>query len=213
MRTEELVTLLASDAGAVPRHVAARRYALALAVGLAGAAVLMATLLGMRADLATVATLPKFWIKVGFVAGVVGTSLFAAFRLSRPGARFESALGSIALPVAIIWIVAAFALLEARPQDRAQMLLGQTWSSCPLLIAALSVPAFAAMTWAVKGLAPTRLRLAGFAAGLLAGAVATLVYSLHCPEMEAPFVALWYLLGMLIPAGVGAWLGPALLRW
>jgi hypothetical protein len=213
MRTEELVNVLATDAGVVPSHVPARRYAIALALGLVGAAVLMLALLGLRPDLGSAMALPKFWLKVGFAAAVVATSLLAAFRLSRPGARFEWALRSIALPVAIMWIVAAFALLNAAPQERKDLLLGETWSSCPWLIAALSVPAFGAVTWAVKGLAPTRLRLAGFAVGLLSGAMATLVYCLHCPEMDAPFVALWYLLGMSIPAAVGTLLGPSLLRW
>lgn len=213
MRTDELVTLLAAHAGAVPRHVPARRYAIALALGLAGAAVLVVTLLGVRPDLGNVASLPKFWLKVGFVAGVAGTSLVAALRLSQPGARYVPALRSIALPLAIIWLAAAFTLLAAAPEDRTELLLGRTWSSCPVLIATLSVPAFAAVMWAVKGLAPTRLRFAGFAAGLLAGALATLAYCLHCPENEAPFLAVWYVIGMLIPAGVGAWLGPSLLRW
>ena len=54
---------------------------------------------------------------------------------------------------------------------------------------------------------------AGFTAGLLAGALAALVYSLHCPEAGIPFISFWYLLGMLIPASVGAWLGERLLRW
>ena len=40
-----------------------------------------------------------------------------------------------------------------------------------------------------------------------------LVMHLHCPEMAAPFVAVWYLLGMLIPAAVGALIGKRLLRW
>ena len=47
----------------------------------------------------------------------------------------------------------------------------------------------------------------------LAGATAALVYCLHCTEMEAPFIGLWYVIGMLIPAVVGALLGRALLRW
>ena len=64
-----------------------------------------------------------------------------------------------------------------------------------------------------EGLAPTRLRLAGAAAGLLSGAVGALVYSLHCPELAAPFLGFWYLLGMLIPTAAGALLGPRLLRW
>jgi hypothetical protein len=40
-----------------------------------------------------------------------------------------------------------------------------------------------------------------------------LVYALHCPELAAPFLAIWYLLGMLIPTAIGAWLGPRPLRW
>jgi len=39
------------------------------------------------------------------------------------------------------------------------------------------------------------------------------VYSLHCPELAAPFIGFWYLLGMLIPTAVDALLGPRLLRW
>jgi hypothetical protein len=31
--------------------------------------------------------------------------------------------------------------------------------------------------------------------------------------MAAPFLAFWYLLGMLVPAGVGALAGQRLLRW
>jgi len=75
------------------------------------------------------------------------------------------------------------------------------------------VPVFAATLWAMKGLAPTRPALAGAAAGLLAGAMAALVYALHCPEMEAPFIGVWYVVGMLIPAAAGALLGPLVLRW
>jgi len=67
--------------------------------------------------------------------------------------------------------------------------------------------------WALKGAAPTRPAWAGAGAGLLAGTLGTLVYALHCPEMAAPFLAVWYLLGMAIPTAVGAALGPRLLRW
>jgi hypothetical protein len=65
----------------------------------------------------------------------------------------------------------------------------------------------------MKGLAPTRLRLAGAAMGFAAGAMGALVYSVHCPELAAPFLGFWYLLGMLIPTAIGMALGPRLLRW
>ena len=157
--------------------------------------------------------LPMFWVKLGFVACLAVAGLFAALRLSRPGARLTWVPGALAAPVLAIWLLAAIALARAGSAQRAVLFFGDTWDVCPFLIATLSVPAFVAAMWAMKGLAPTRLRLAGAAAGLLAGALGALVYSLHCPEMGAPFIGFWYLLGMLIPAAAGALLGPRLLRW
>jgi hypothetical protein len=55
--------------------------------------------------------------------------------------------------------------------------------------------------------------LAGAAAGFAAGSLGALVYSLHCPELAAPFLGTWYLIGMLIPTALGAWFGPRLVRW
>lgn len=77
----------------------------------------------------------------------------------------------------------------------------------------LSLPAGGGMLLVMRQLAPTRLRLAGAAAGLVAGSGAALVYTLHCPELALPFVALWYLGGMLLPALLGAIIGPRLLVW
>ena len=112
-----------------------------------------------------------------------------------------------------MWILAVFALITADADQRTALLLGKTWNSCPFLIAMLSLPVFVAIIWAMKGLAPTQPHQAGFAAGLLSGATAALVYCFHCPESSAPFIGLWYTLGMLIPAIFGASLGRWLLRW
>jgi hypothetical protein len=81
------------------------------------------------------------------------------------------------------------------------------------LIAALSLPIFAATLTGMRAMAPTRLRLAGAAAGFTAGAAAATIYCLHCPEMASPFIAFWYLLGVLLPAAVGALIGPRVLAW
>jgi hypothetical protein len=121
--------------------------------------------------------------------------------------------GAIAAPVAAIWVASAFVLLGAPPGERDYLIFGQSWNSCPFNIALLSIPVFVAAIWAMKGLAPTRLTLAGGAAGLLAGSVGAVIYSLHCPEMEVPFLGIWYVLGMLIPTVAGAVIGPRLLRW
>ena len=104
-------------------------------------------------------------------------------------------------------------LLAAEPAARPSLVLGQTWQDCGYRIAALSAPVFVAVLLAMRGLAPTRLRLAGAAAGLLAGAAGALVYAMHCPELAAPFLAVWYVLGVSIPAALGALIGPRVLRW
>lgn len=70
-----------------------------------------------------------------------------------------------------------------------------------------------AVFWALRGLAPTNLTLSGACGGLLAGSMATIAYSLGCPEMQIPFWGVWYLLGMLVPTVLGALLGRSWLRW
>ncbi|MBI3433448.1 MAG: DUF1109 domain-containing protein [Hydrogenophilales bacterium] len=213
MKTDDLVRLLATGEGSVQRHAAARRYAIAIAVGVVAAGVLMLGVLGVRHDLAEAVRLPMFWAKIGYVASLGVASLLAVLRLSRPGARLDRVLPALAVPVVAMWTLAAFVLAGAEPGQRMGLLLGATWTECPFLIAMLSAPMFAATLWAMRGLAPTRLPLAGTAAGLLSGTVGGLVYCLHCPEMEAPFIGIWYLLGMLIPAATGALLGRRVLRW
>lgn len=213
MRTDELVTMLATGADAVPPNQSVRRYAIAIAWGILGSTLLMAVLLGPRHDFAAALMLPMFWVKSAFVISFAAASLYAASRVSRPGASLAWVPGVLGAPLLAIWLLAAVVLLRADEVQRKALFFGDTWNSCPFLIATLSAPVFVAVVWAMQGLAPTRLRLAGAAAGLLSGAIGTMVYSVHCPEMAAPFIGFWYLLGMLIPTTVGALLGPRMLRW
>ena len=213
MKTDELVAMLAQGAGAVRQGVPERRHALALGGGGLAAAVLMATLFGVRPTLAQDAAFGMFWVKLAFVATVAAAGAAAVLRLSRPGGRLAILPWITAAPFLAIGLLAAIDLAPAGPETRASLLLGQTWQACSFRIAALSAPVFAALLWAMRGLAPTRLRLAGAAAGLCAGAVGALAYTFHCPELAAPFLAIWYAAGMLLPAIAGALIGPAVLRW
>ena len=213
MKTEDLISMLATDAGTVAPYPTMQRFGAAIAWGAAGATLLMLALLQIRHDLGQAVLLPMFWLKVGFVASLAGGSLFAALRLARPGAKLDWLPLAIGLPILAMWAIAALALIGAEPVERSKLFYGDTWESCPLLIALLSAPVFVAVMRTMKELAPTQPRLAGFAGGLLSGAVAAVVYCLHCPEQGAPFVAFWYLLGMLIPAAIGTLLGNRVLRW
>ncbi len=213
MKTDDLITLLATGSEAVDSNAVCHRLLAALAVGAIVAVVLMAVTLGTRNDFAQMSALPMFWIKIGFVASLVAASLIAVIRLARPGASLAPLPAIVAAPVLALWIIALAVLAQVEPAQRAALIFGQTWKSCALLIAMLAVPVFISVGGALRELAPTRLRLAGAAAGLLAGSTGALVYCLHCPEIEAPFLGLWYVLGMLGPTAIGAVFGESLLRW
>jgi len=213
LKTEALVTMLSTGSSAVESNGAARRYGIALVCGVFGSALLMMVLLGVRPDLGRAIMLPMFWVKFTYVACLALTSVILAVRLSRPGRKLGAIPSALGMTVIAMWMLTAFVLTSADPTERRHLLLGATSTTCPFLISTLSVPVFLAVIWAMKGLAPTRLRLAGAAAGLASGSLGALVYSLHCPEMAAPFLGIWYLLGVLIPTGVGALLGPRLLHW
>jgi hypothetical protein len=160
-----------------------------------------------------VLTDPMFWVKLVFPALVAVTALYAATRLARPGMRLGRVPGMLLALFAAVWMLGIFSVLGAAPDERNSMIFGETWMFCLVAIPLLSIPVFVAAMWAMKGLAPTHLPLAGGAAGLLAGSVSAAVYALHCPELEASFVAIWYVIGMLIPAAAGTLIGPRLLRW
>ena len=213
MRTDDLIAVLAAGISPVDPAQADRRFFLKLGSGavLALGAVLL--FMGPRPDLADAASLPMFWIKLIFPASLALAGLMALRRLSYPGMRLGRAPVAAALPVAVVWVLAAVGLLSAPVGQRLALVLGETWVECPITIALLSVPALALALWATRELAPTRLALAGAAAGLFAGAAAAFAYALHCPETQAPFLAVWYVAGMLIPAAAGALLGRRLLRW
>lgn len=213
MRTDDLIAALAADSSPVDPAQADRRFFSKLAAGAMLALVAMLLLMGTRADLATAAFSSMFWVKLLFPASLAVCALVALRRLSYPGMRLGRVTAAAALPVLVVWLMAGVVLLTARAGERLALVLGQTWIECPFSIALLSAPALGLAFWAARELAPTRLSLAGAAAGLFAGAVAAVAYALHCPETQAPFLAIWYVLGMLIPAGTGAVLGRRLLHW
>ena len=213
MKTGDFVSMLATGTDAVDAGAPARRFLIAVGAGALVAMLLMVLWLDVRTTLARDALLPMFWVKEAFCAALVAAGLIAVTRLARPGAALAWVRPLAAAPILTMWLLAVVVLAAAAPADRTDLIRGISWTECPYNIAVLSVPAFAAILWALKGLAPTRLRLAGAAAGFAAGAIGALVYTLHCPELDAPFLAIWYVSGILIPAVVGACVGPRLLRW
>jgi hypothetical protein len=213
MKTDDLITMLSSgpDVALAARPV--RATALPLLGGLLASAALMLVILGLRPDLGLELTWPAFWLKLVFSLALAGAGGLAVKRLAAPGASVRALPWLVGGPVLALWAVAAVALWLAAPELRADLFWGRTWRYCPLLIAVLSLPLLGAALHILRGRAPTRLRLAGAAAGFAAGGAAAVVYCLHCPEMSPVFVGFWYLLGILMPTALGAALGPRALAW
>ena len=213
MRTESLIAILAANLEPVDSRGTIRRHALGMTAGALAALILTGGVLHVNPALLNEVLEPAFWVRELYCASLAVLAVLAVARLARPGARLGLLPAGIAAVVLVMWILSAMTLLSAASQQRVHLLLGTTFAVCPFLIAFVSAPLFVSFLWILKGLAPTRLRWAGAGAGFAAGSLGALVYTLHCPELTTPFIGTWYLLGMLIPTTLGAWLGPRLLRW
>jgi hypothetical protein len=213
MKTDQLITLLAHDLEPVDRHAIRRAFAMTVVLGGAVAFGSMVALLGFNPLLRSYLGEPMFWAKLVFGLTLALSSLWAAARLARPGMRLSVA-GLLPLaPVAGLCLLAAFALAAAPPGERAELLWGQTWEQCLIGIPSLSLPVLVAILYALRGMAPTQPAWAGAAAGAVAGGLGAAIYALHCPELAAPFLATWYVVGALIPVVMGSVVGRFALRW
>lgn len=213
MKTDDFINLLAAGVAPVDRWALAKRFLVAVLVGLLGALSLTVLKLGIRPDLAQVATTPIFWAKMALPLCLMIGAMSTVVRLARPGVSPGSGRMLIVAAILAVWIGSIYVLMAAVPDTRVAIVFGETWRVCAFNIAMLSIPGFIGVFWSLRGLAPTRLSLAGACGGLLAGSMAAVAYSLHCPEMAVPFWGVWYVLGMAIPTVIGAVCGPKLLRW
>ncbi len=83
MKTDELISLLAADPVPEPNAVT-RRFTVALALGIAGAYLLMVVTHGIRADLAQATLEAMFWGKLIFAGSLALAGLIATQRLGHP---------------------------------------------------------------------------------------------------------------------------------
>jgi hypothetical protein len=211
MKTEALIDMLARHAGPVPRALAARRLSPAAAAGLLASGLIAITWFGILPAQMFATAVP--WTKMAYAGALALAAGWWTARLSRPAAPFALPRRVTVLVLLAMAVVGGFSLASTPAGARLNALLGTSWSTCPWSVLLLSLPALAGSLWAVRGLAPTRPRAAGFAAGLLAGSVGAFGYSLSCPEASPAFVAIWYTLGIAFTGVVGAVLGPRVLRW
>jgi hypothetical protein len=154
-----------------------------------------------------------FATKMGYPLALAALALLALVAAGRPGQRLSPRVGLILVPIAVLLIAVGTELVPTAPAGWPALLFGTTFLRCLTAVTLASMPILAAMLWAYRILAPTQLALAGFLAGLGAGAAAAVAYALYCPETTASFLVGSYTPAILMPAIFGALLGPRLLRW
>lgn len=211
MKTNALIDMLARGAGPAPRALALRRLSPAAIVGLLASVVAAVAWFGSIPSMLFATVVP--WMKIAYAGALALAAGWLTARLSRPAAPIRQAQRATLAVIGLMAAIGGVSLWFTPPDARGAALLGESWSICPWRVLLLSLPALVAALWAVRGLAPTRPRAAGFAAGLLAGSVGAIGYALACPEASAAFVAVWYTSGIVLTGAVGAVLGPRVLIW
>jgi hypothetical protein len=210
MKTEDLIAAMAADT--LPQQTVGQRLAralpVALAVSVAGFAVFWGPRPDLGAALASAAVLkPLVPLGLVIVAGVLCVALAHPGQSARTQA---AALGLFAAALAAAFVVA---FSDGGVSGLVNALDTTSLVTCLLSIPALALPLMGAVFWALSAGAALRPRLAGAAAGLVAGGLSAALYSFYCDQDAALFVLPAYSTAVLILALIGAVLGPRLLKW
>jgi hypothetical protein len=212
MKTDDLLDKLAADLKPIPPGALRKRVFRAASIGAAITLAIVALGYGLREDLIVALGHLDFWTKLAFTLAVALLGLAAVVQVSRPGAKVTGAFWLLA-PFGLIACLALMELAPLHSAERRATWLGQTAMSCPWSILLLSSPVLIPLLLCMRRLAPTRPAIAGLIAGLASGGLAAAMYSLHCPEWAASFVATWYALGIIASGMLGAVAGRRVLRW
>lgn len=208
MKTDDFVDFLAAGAGPAPAFDVSRRLGMAALVGLSAS--LGIGLAAQGLPIPSLAVSGR-WFSVAYALALLASGWVMLKRLSRPVSRVGGPVWALVLTMLVMGGVGA-AMSDA-PDAFDSLAAGQLWMTCPLLVLLFSLPGLAATLWALRGLAPTRLRLAGFTAGVFAGAQGVLGYLLVCPEESLLLATIWYTLGVLLSGVLGMLIGQKALRW
>ncbi len=212
MKTDDLITAIAADAGA-PRAPIAWLVWLGAGVGVIATAVLFSLLLPMRPDMAAALGDTHFLFKWAFSLTLLATALALVVRLARPQAVPDWQLYILLVAPLVLAVGVASELMALPSSYWMPTMIGTNPVGCMLFIPILSALPLVAMIFVLRRGAPARPALTGAVAGLVAAGIAATFYATHCQNDSPLFLAAWYVLATVIVAMVGALLGARLLRW
>lgn len=213
MKTDDLINMLGTNVE--PVASSKRRAALlaALGIGAAAALCLIFVMFGVPGEAFGGNFLGITLLTLAYTLGLAAAGARFLSMAARPGKAGRGALAVIGLLLLGLIAVAVIVLSLARPSGWSAMLFGPQWAACLVCIPLAAIIPFSSLVWYLRNEAPTRLRLTGAVAGLVAGAIGATAYALHHPGGSLPFVALWFGGPLILCALLGAILGPRLLRW
>lgn len=213
MNRDALIDTLASDLRPMRKGMMGRRITFGVVIGGLVTLVFISLTTGFNPHLADAMARYHFWVKWTYCLSLAILAIAAVRAVARPEGRMPGMMRWLGLPVLMLAAIGVAEMLRVPPSHWLAMWLGRSWMVCPWLVLIDSMPIFVGLLWSFRRFAPTRLREAGAAAGLAAGAIGATLYCLDCPEVSAIFVLTWYSLGIVLATAVGALLGPRLMRW
>ena len=213
MQTDELIAVMTAGHRPVDTGWLRRATWLCALAALALTALLVLIVLGARPDLAGAWSTPPVIAKALLGASVAGIALTLFQRSLRPGLKPGRKLPLVALPLAVAAAWALAMLAQAPVADWGALVFGRYWRACLVAVPLYALVPLVILFGLARRGAPVDGRLTGACAGLASAGLATLAYSLHCPDDTAPFLATWYTIAIAAVTGISALIFPRLLRW
>jgi hypothetical protein len=211
--TRHLIDVLAEDLRPAAPIAIGRRLSAAVAGGAIISALIFGLTLGNRHLPLTAGMILALGIKLGFALSILVLALWTATRLSRPDIGGRAHLAWMATPPFVIGSLAFGQMLETPAGSLVEAVMGASALACPGWIVLGALAPMIGLLRVVRDQAPTRPCLTGAVIGAGSGAAGAAVYATHCIETAIPFITIWYGLGILTAAGIGAAAGSRLLRW
>ena len=212
MKTDQLIEALAADTAPAPKSILAN-WPLALSLGALAAVVLMTVTIHVRPDIATAVHQPRFLFKFVATLSLAAPAVWVVHAWTRPEHRLGRGALWLLIAPALTLVAVAVELAIVPSADWAARLIGHNAAYCVPFVPLLSLAPLAGILVALRHGAPSQTRIAGLMAGVAAGAIGATAYAMHCPDDSPLFVMVWYTLGIGIAAGIGAIIGPRVLRW
>jgi hypothetical protein len=192
VNTDRFIDLLSANLEPVGRVHLGRTLLVAMLAGAAAAFALMLATIGPRTDLDSTMHLAWTAVKVIFAVSVIGTAAPLLLKSMQPGLEKETHPALLFLPFFAAMMAALAMLLFVTPQTWSLMLRGANSVSparCLLCIVFFAAIPFAALVWALRQGAPTRLSLSSAIAGVVAGGLGAAAYAFNCTSDTIPFIA------------------------